>query len=134
MKNTLLKIAGYLAVGLGFVGAFVPMLPTTPFLLLAVYCFSKSDPRMNRWMLQNRVFGRYLRDYRSGRGIPLSVKITVLSVMWSSMLFVGIVLNSRIWVAVLLFTVSLFVSIHILRIKTACHEKRKDRHTESDGA
>ena len=119
MKNTLLKIAGYLAVGLGFVGAFVPMLPTTPFLLLAVYCFSKSDPRMNRWML---------------RGIPLSVKITVLSVMWSSMLFVGIVLNSRIWVAVLLFTVSLFVSIHILRIKTACREERKDRHTESDGA
>ncbi len=57
MKNHLLKIAGGLCVALGFIGAFVPLLPTMPFLLPAAYCFSKSDPALRRRLFENRLSG-----------------------------------------------------------------------------
>ena len=123
MTKTLLKIAGYLAVGLGFIGAFVPMMPTTPFLLLAVYCFSKSSPNMKQWLLHNRTFGKYLSDYEAGNGIPTAVKITALITMWSSILFTVILLVDITWVRILLILISLAVSTHILNIKTLTENK-----------
>lgn len=126
MKKTFFKLAGYLAVALAFAGAFIPLLPTTPFLLLAVYCFSKGDARMNRWLLHNRLFGKYLRDYEEGRGIPLAVKITAMITMWSSILFTSIVLIDRMWIRMILFALSLFISVHILKLKTIRHDTEKD--------
>lgn len=123
MRTILFKIAGYSAVALGLAGIFLPVLPTTPFLLLAVWCFSRSDPRLNRWLMRNRFFGRYLQDYRGGRGIPVSVKFAILVMLWSTISFSAIVLTDRVWVKILLFGVSLFVSIHVLNQKTArCEE------------
>lgn len=123
MRTILFKIAGYSAVALGFAGIFLPVLPTTPFLLLAVWCFSRSAPRLNRWLMGNRFFGSYLRDYRSGRGIPVSVKFAIVVMLWSTISFSAIVLTDRVWVKILLFGVSLFVSIHVLNQKTArCEE------------
>lgn len=123
MKSRLFKTAGYTSVALAFAGAFVPVMPTTPFLLLAVYCFSKSDPRMNRWLRQNRRFGRYLRDYESGRGIPAAVKISTLVTMWSTMAFTAVVLTDETWLKAILLTVGLLVTVHIVRIKTSSDEK-----------
>lgn len=122
MKKKLLEIAGYICVGLGLAGAFIPLMPTTPFLLLAVYCFAHSNPMRNRWLYRNRIFGRYLLDYQQGRGIPRGVKASTLILMWSSILFTGIVLIDRWWLRILLFILSLLITIHILRIKTSRHE------------
>lgn len=122
MKRVLLDILGYTSVVLGFVGVFVPMLPTTPFLLLAVWCFSRSSPGMNAWLLHNRFFGKYLTDYETGLGIPLVVKLSALITMWGSMTFTAIVFIDSWWLRGLLWAIALFVTIHILHIKTLHRE------------
>lgn len=87
----------------------------------------------NRWLYRNRIFGRYLLDYQKGRGIPRGVKASALIMMWSSMMFTAIVLIDRRWIRILLFVVSLLVTIHILRIKTSGHEARNSP-SRSDSA
>lgn len=118
MKKTFLKIVGYLSVALGFAGAFLPLVPTTPLLLLALWCFSKSSPKMNAWLLGNRMFGRYLKDYEQGRGIPKVVKVSSIIILWSSILFTTIVFTEAWWLRVLLLLMALLVSVHILNLKT----------------
>jgi len=84
MKH-LLNAIGCIAVVLAIFGVFLPLLPTTPFLLLASACFVRSSPRLHNWLRTNRVFGEYLRNYEDGRGIPLRAKVIVLVLMWASL-------------------------------------------------
>lgn len=84
MKH-LFNLIGCIAVVLAVFGVFLPLLPTTPFLLLASACFVRGSPRLHNWLRTNRVFGAYLRDYEDGRGIPLRGKIVVLVLMWASL-------------------------------------------------
>lgn len=118
MKRTLFKIAGFCSLGAGFLGVFLPVLPTTPFLLLAAFCFARSSPGMNRWMLTNRMFGGYLRNYKAGRGIPLPVKITVLTVLWASILGTAMFIIDPLWLKILLIAIATGVTIHLVRLKT----------------
>lgn len=74
--------AGSVSLALGIIGVFVPLLPTTPFLLLAAACYIRSSPRAHHWLVGNRVLGAYIRGYRSGAGLPLSVKLITLCVLW----------------------------------------------------
>jgi uncharacterized membrane protein YbaN (DUF454 family) len=81
-----LRRLGYVALGLFFVGLAVlgvllPVLPTTPFLLLASYFFVRSSPRLNGWLLRSRVFGGLLRDWQRHRGVRPRVKITAVTVL-----------------------------------------------------
>ncbi|MET0980684.1 MAG: YbaN family protein [Telluria sp.] len=85
--KTLLNIAGVLALLLGVLGLFLPLLPTTPFLLLASACFARGSTRLHRWLLHHRVFGVYLRNVEAGNGIPLKAKIVALAMMWSSLAY-----------------------------------------------
>lgn len=78
--------AGVLAVLLGILGLFLPLLPTTPFLLLASWCFARGSDRLHRWLLSHRVFGEYLRNFEAGRGIPLKAKIVATVMLWGSLL------------------------------------------------
>jgi uncharacterized membrane protein YbaN (DUF454 family) len=80
-----LNLIGCVAVALGVLGIFLPLLPTTPFLLLASACFARGSTRLHHWLQNNRVFGRYLRDYENGKGIPLRGKVWILLFMWASM-------------------------------------------------
>ncbi len=114
----LLNIIGILAIVLGVIGIFLPLLPTTPFLLLAAACFARSSKRMHAWLMHHRLFGDYLRNYEEGRGIPASAKVVALVMMWSSLAYAGWRYES-LWLRALLLTVGAGVSIYLWRLPTS---------------
>lgn len=120
LRRGLLLVAGVMAVGLGVLGVIVPMLPTTPFILLAAACFLRSSDRMYRWLLANPVFGEHLRRYRAGEGLPLASKVATVVLLWATLALSALVaVPPRLWwVRVILAAVGIGVTIHLLRIKT----------------
>lgn len=84
VKHTL-NIIGLIAVVLGVVGIFLPLLPTTPFLLLASACFARGSEQLHRWLRTNKLFGTYLSDFEQGKGIPLWGKIMAIGLLWLSL-------------------------------------------------
>ncbi|MEJ7808629.1 MAG: YbaN family protein [Telluria sp.] len=109
----LLTLVGMLAIVLGVIGIFLPLLPTTPFLLLAAACFARSSTRMHDWMMQHRLFGDYLRNYEAGRGIPARAKLLALVMMWSSLSY-AVWRFESLWLRVLIVTIGAGVSIYLL--------------------
>ncbi len=114
----LLIIAGFMAVGLGILGMFLPILPTTPFLLLAAAIFAKSSNRFYQWLINNKWFGSYIKNYREGRGIPLRIKIQSIGFMWLTILTTVIFFLDNMYVRILLLVIAVGVTIHISLIKT----------------
>ena len=126
MKKTLYNIAGTVALLLGIVGIFLPLLPTTPFLLLASACYMRGSDRMHQWLMNQRHLGPYLRNYQQGRGIPLRVKITALAFMWAS-LAVSMWLVPLPWVRALLLLPGIAVTIHLYRLPTLSRATSPDQ-------
>jgi len=116
--NLVLIFIGTISVVLGFAGIFIPVLPTTPFLLLAAYLYAKSSPRFLKWLLTNPLFGKYIDDYRSGRGISLLHKIISISMLWLTMLLSILFFVDSLWVRVVLILIAIGVTIHLARVKT----------------
>jgi uncharacterized membrane protein YbaN (DUF454 family) len=114
----LLIVLGTLAVALAVIGMFIPILPTTPFLLLAAACYARSSDRFLNWLLHNRWFGAYIRNYRAGRGMPRLTKILTLSALWATLLLSGTIAVSAWWLRLMLVLVGAGVTIHLLRIPT----------------
>jgi hypothetical protein len=114
----LLIIAGTLSLGLGILGIFVPVLPTTPFLLLAAACYARSSQRFYDWLLNNKWFGNYIRNYLQGKGVPLKVKVLTLALLWitigCSVMFAVEVFLVRVF----LILIAIGVSIHIFSLRT----------------
>lgn len=116
-RRLVFLVVGALSLATGVIGMFVPLLPTTCFLLLAVWCFARSSPRLHSWMLTNRWFGDYLRDYREGRGIPRALKVGSLSVMWLTIGFSVAFAISAIWVRLVLLGIAVGVTIHVAGLR-----------------
>ena len=117
-KNAILIICGFFFVVIGVIGIVLPVLPTTPFLLLAAACFAKSSEKWHNWLLSNKLFGDYLRNYQEGRGIPLNVKITAITFLWATIL-ISIHFFIEHWIIeIILITISAAVTIHLITIKT----------------
>jgi len=113
----LLTIVGSLAVVLAILGIFLPLLPTTPFLLLASACYLRGSKRMHRWLRNNKVFGEYLRNFEDGRGIPLKAKITALVLLWTSLAF-SIYQVGMVPLKIMLVMLGIGVSVFLLKMKT----------------
>lgn len=116
--KTLCIILGSFSLTLGIIGIFVPLLPTTPFLLLTAALYFKASPRLYQWLLSQKRLGPYIRNYRENKAIPLRAKITSLLLMWGTMLYCIFFLIPLIWVKVLLFVIAAGVTYHILSFKT----------------
>lgn len=114
----LLISCGYISVALGVFGIFLPLLPTTPFLLLAAYFFGKSSDKIHNWLLSNKWFGNYIRNYQTGKGIPLHSKITAIFSMWLLMIASGIWGTDLLIIRILLFLIGTGTTIHLLRLPT----------------
>jgi len=117
---------GSVSVALGVIGIFVPLWPTTCFLLLAGWCFARSSPRAERWLHENRFFGRYLKDYREHGVIAARVRATSLAVLW---VFIGIsafLLASRLWAVALLLLVAVAVTVHLFSLPTESKVPARD--------
>jgi len=116
--STLWIIGGSVSIGLGIIGIFLPVLPTTPFLLLGAFCYSRGSNALHRKLLENPILGEYIRDYQEGRGVPLAQKIISITFLWltigGSILFV----KPALWLSLLLFGIATGVTIHLVRIKT----------------
>ncbi|MGD9117435.1 MAG: YbaN family protein [Dehalococcoidia bacterium] len=121
LKRYLLIALGTLCLAIGIVGIFTPILPTTPFLLLAAYCYLRSSQRFHSWLMNNRVFGGYIRSYTEGRGIPLKVKLFTISLLWVT-IGISIWLVANVVVTAVLLVVAVGVSLHIAFIR-----RKKDR-------
>ena len=116
--RTLLITVGTLSVGLGILGIFVPVLPTTPFLLLAAACYARSSQRFYDWLLNNKYFGNYIRNYQQRKAVPLKVKVLTLALLWitigCSVMFAVEVFLVRVF----LILIAIGVSIHIFSLRT----------------
>lgn len=123
VKRILLIAAGSLCVLLGIIGILVPILPTTPFLLLAAYLYARSSERFLNWLLTNRLFGRYIDNYRSGRGIPLLQKILTILALWLTIGLSILYVVENWWVRGILLIIAIGVSMHLIRVKTYREEK-----------
>jgi hypothetical protein len=117
--KALLLTAGTICLTLGAIGIFVPLLPATPFLLIAGACYMRSSERMYNWLLNNRWCGTYIKNYREGKGIPLKTKIIAIAFLWAAILYSTIMVVNEVLVAQLaLFIIACVVSIHLVRIPT----------------
>lgn len=120
-RNPLIRCAlltlGWLCVALGVIGIFLPVLPTTPFLLLAAACFVRSSKRFYLWLVLHPRLGPWVRDYLEGQGIPLKAKVYSIALMWFS-IALSCYLVPLFWARAVMLTSALLVSIYILKQKT----------------
>ena len=120
-RNRLVRYAlqaiGWVSVTLGVIGIFLPILPTTPFLLLAAACFARSSPRFYHWLVNHKRLGPWIRDYLEGNGIPLKGKIYAIGLMWISIGF-SCYLIALPWARGFMLTSAVLVTIYIARQKT----------------
>jgi len=114
----ILITAGTFFVGLGVLGIFLPLLPTTPFLLLAAACYARSSKRFYNWLLTNKWFGNYIKNYQEKKGVPLKVKLSSLSLLWITILFSAVFVVDIFFVRIILILIATCVTIHILYIRT----------------
>lgn len=116
LRYSLLAI-GWLSVALGVLGIFLPVLPTTPFLLLAAACFMRSSRRFYLWLVEHPRLGPWIRDYLSGEGIPRRAKGYAIALMWLS-IAISCWLVPMIWARAFMLTSAVLVSLYILKQKT----------------
>ncbi len=110
----LLICTGWLAIILGIAGIILPLLPTTPFILLAAACFAKSSPKFHHWLVSHPFFGPIIASYKDGKSIPPKVKMKVILLIWFT-LSISIYLLEPIWLRSGLFLLGVFFTVHLWR-------------------
>ncbi len=132
LKKGLLLAAGTASVAVGAVGIFLPLLPTTPFLLIAAACFVRSSERRYQWLLSHRVLGPYIRDYREYGAVTRHAKIVTLSLLWGTMCLTAFGFVDSIALRVILLAIAAGVTLHILRMKTMPTDRQHAPHSHDE--
>lgn len=117
IKHRILTAVGYIAVITGGIGIVVPVLPTVPLILLAALCFGSANPKMNRWLSENRYFGEYIDNYRTGSGVSGNKKICSIVLLWAMLLASMLILRENPVMIVILAIIGICVSAHVALLK-----------------
>ena len=111
-------VAGTFFVGLGTLGIFLPLLPTTPFLLLAAACYARGSKRFYNWLVSNRWFGNYIKNYRERKALPLRIKAFSIVLLWATIGYSAVFVVSIPLVRAILVGIAIGVTVHITLIRT----------------
>lgn len=125
MRKKLYICIGVVFVVLGFMGVFLPLLPTTPFLLVALFCFSRSSDVAKQWLTDNKLLGAYVRAYADSQGMGRRVKIRTLVLLWVVCISSAIFATDLLWVRLVLLVVVVGVTVHIVMMKGAVNQSKK---------
>ena len=117
MKKYILIISGFLSLFLGILGIFLPVLPTTPFLLLSAACFLKSSKSLYDWLLNHKRLGNYIKDFMIHKAISKKLKVVSITTLWLT-IFLSVWVVKIIWLKFFLILIAIGVSVHILCFKT----------------
>jgi uncharacterized membrane protein YbaN (DUF454 family) len=118
VKKAILLALGFVALGFGGVGIFIPLLPTTPFVICAAACFSIANPSLYRKLEKNRYFGEYIRNYREKTGISRQARVGGLTFLWITLVISALVFRQPL-VWIILAVVGTAVSAHILLLRAS---------------
>ena len=113
-----LIVVGTFFVGLGVLGIILPLLPTTPFLLLAAACYARGSKRFYNRLLNNKWIGGYIKNYREGKGTSIKIKMFTISLLWLTIIYSALFAVSSLIVRIILISIAIGVTIHILSIET----------------
>jgi hypothetical protein len=102
---------------LAVIGIILPVMPTTVFLLLAAYFFARGSKGFHDWLMNNKVFGNQIRNYREGNGMSVKSKIFSISFLWAGIL-ISVFVTNLLWLQALLLVVAIGVTIHLVSLKT----------------
>ena len=114
----ILAFLGSLSLALGILGIFLPVLPTTPFLLLAAALYVRSSARLYDWLMSHRHLGPYIKNFRENKAIPLRVKVVSVSLVWATLLYCALFVAWVWWMRLLFIAIATCVTVHILHYKT----------------
>jgi uncharacterized membrane protein YbaN (DUF454 family) len=118
IRKIVLIFLGTVFVALGVIGMFLPLVPTTVFLLLAAFCYSRSSERCHTWLITNRWCGQYIKNYIDGVGMTVRDKATTISLLWVTLSVSMWLVSARLWLVALLAAVGAGVTVHLLWLKT----------------
>lgn len=107
-----------IAVGIGVLGIFLPLLPATPFFLISAACFARSSNRRYEWLLNHPWFGSYIRNYREHRGITQRARVTALVLLWGVIGYSALVVVGAVWLKGMLVGIATGVTVHLCRLRT----------------
>ena len=118
LAKYLYLISGFILVAIGVVGIFLPLLPTTIFLILASVCFLKSSRKANEWLRNHKVLGGYIDNYQNKTGLTRNAKIANIITLWTSISLSAFLLTEEFYIRLILLFIATGVTIHLLMIKT----------------
>lgn len=130
MKKIILIIAGNISLSLGVAGIFLPVLPTTPFLLLSAACFLKSSDKLYYWLTHHRLLGSYISGYIKYKAISLRAKIISITALWAVICATLIFFMDNIWIRILLVLIATGVTVYLIQIKTLTKEMIIELHRD----
>jgi len=111
-------ISGILLVAIGVIGIFLPILPTTIFLILASACFIKSSPQANEWLRNHKILGMYIKNYQDKSGLTIKSKIINIIFLWMMISVSALFFTELMYIKLLLLAIAIGVTIHLLMVKT----------------
>ncbi len=109
---------GSLLVGIGVLGVILPLLPHTIFFLLAAACYARGSERAHTWLMTNRFFGRYLRNYSEHRGATPGTKAVTIGMLWIGLAISAWLITPAVWVYAILAAVGVGVTTYLLSLRT----------------